>query len=475
MILLDSCWIVVMYNMLRIITVFFLLTLLSGISLYAYAGVDFTEQERLYLKEKSKITMCIDPDWMPFEKIENGKHIGMTAEYLSIMEQKIGIPISLQPSQSWKESIAMAKARKCDIYSLAMETQERRSYMNFTKPYLSIPLVVAAKTEEFFIADFSSLKEKKLGVVRGYAFGEILRERYPEMTFIDVDSLHQGLEMVNQGELYGFIGTLVTIGYEFQRNFVGELKIIGKFDEKWELGIATRNDEPLLYSIFEKTILTITEKEKQDILNQWLAIRYEKVVDYSHLWKWFIALAVISLFILYRYYLLKKYNTQLEIISVTDKLTQIYNRVKLDEILEQQEALYQRYQHTYTIMLIDIDFFKRVNDQYGHQIGDQVLIEFSKILKDNIRNTDIIGRWGGEEFVLISPKTNLNEASILAEKLRNLIQDFSFSSADKLTASFGLSERANKSILTLNDLISQADEALYTAKKEGRNRVIKYQ
>jgi len=234
-----------------------------------------------------------------------------------------------------------------------METQERRSYMNFTKPYLSIPLVVAAKTEEFFIADFTSLKDKKLGVVRGYAFGEILRERYPEMTFVDVDSLHQGLEMVNQGELYGFIGTLVTIGYEFQRNFIGELKIIGKFDEKWELGIATRNDEPLLYSIFEKTILTITEKEKQDILNQWLAIRYEKVVDYSRLWKWIIALAVISLFLFYRYYLLKKYNTQLEIISVTDKLTQIYNRVKLDEILEQQEALYQRYQQTYTIMIID--------------------------------------------------------------------------------------------------------------------------
>ncbi len=461
-------------KMIRITTVLLLTALLSALNFNAYARVNFTEQEQAYLKEKSKITMCIDPDWMPLEKIEKGKHIGMTADYISIMAQKIGVPIILQPSQSWAESIVMAKARQCDIYSLAMETQERRSYMNFTKPYLSIPLVVAAKTNEFFIADFSSLKEKKLGVVRGYAFGEILREKYPEMTFIDVDSLHQGLEMVNHGELYGFIGTLVTIGYEFQRNFVGELKIIGKFNEQWELGVATRNDEPLLYSIFEKTILTITEKEKQKILNQWLAIRYEKVVDYGRLWKWIVALAVIALFLFYRYYLLKKYNAQLEIISVTDKLTQIYNRVKLDEILEQQEALFQRYQQNYTIMMIDIDFFKRVNDQHGHQIGDQVLIEFSKILKDNIRNTDIVGRWGGEEFIMISPKINLNDSCVLAEKLRRLIQDFSFSSVNTLTASFGLSERNNEKTLTLNDLISQADEALYTAKKEGRNRVILY-
>ncbi|MCW8929474.1 MAG: diguanylate cyclase [Gammaproteobacteria bacterium] len=436
--------------------------------------IELTDDELSYLKEKKQVKVCVDPDWMPFEKIDKGEHIGMTAEYIAILEQKIGIPIVLQPTTSWVESIEFAKARKCDIYSLAMETEERKNYMNFTKPYLSIPLVVAAKTDQYFIADFSTLKNKKLGVVRGYAFGEILREKHPEMTFVDVDSLHQGLEMVNHGELYGFIGTLVTIGYEFQRNFVGELKIIGKFDDKWELGIATRNDEPLLYSIFEKSIEDISEKQKQNILNQWLAIRYEKVVDYGRLWKWVVALAVILSFLLYRNFLLKKYNSKLEIISVTDKLTQIYNRVKLDEILEQQEALYKRYKQMYSIMIVDIDFFKRVNDEYGHQAGDQVLIEFSMILREHIRKTDILGRWGGEEFIIISPKTNLNDAFVLAEKLRILIQNYSFSSVGSVTASFGLSERNNDKYSTLDEMVSHADQALYTAKKEGRNRVVKY-
>ena len=463
----------------RVSSFFVLIIFLSSFSfsenLYAglYAEMGFTDQEIAFLKEKKEITMCIDPDWMPFEKIDKGQHIGMTSEYISILEQKIGTPIVLIPSISWVQSLEFGKARKCDIYSLAMATKERKTYMNFTRPYLSIPVVVATKMDKFFIAEISTISNEKLGVVRGYAIGEILREQYPQMNIVDVDSLHQGLEMVNQGELYGFIGTLVTVGYEFQRNFVGELKIIGKFDQNWELGIATRNDEPLLLNIFEKAIASISEKQKQKILNQWLAIRYEKALNFNEIWKWMLALLVILSFLLYRYYLLKKYNSQLEILSITDKLTQIYNRVKLDEILDQQEALYKRYQQVFSVMIIDVDLFKQVNDQFGHQIGDKVLIEFSRILKENIRTTDILGRWGGEEFMLISPKTNLSNASLLAEKLRELIQDHSFSTIGPLTASFGLSERNDSQNTNLIDLVSQADKALYLAKDQGRNRVVR--
>ena len=438
----------------------------------ALKDVNLSAQEIDYLQQKKQITMCIDPDWMPLEKIERGKHIGMTADYMAILEKKMAIPIVLIPTVTWVQSIKFAKARKCDIYSLAMATEERRQYMNFTRPYLSIPVVVATRMDEFFIADISTIRDKKLGVVRGYAFGEILRNKYPAMDIIDVDSLNQGLEMVNQGELYGFIGTLVTIGYEFQRNFVGELKIAGKFDEKWQLGVATRSDEPLLHSIFEKAIASISEKQKQNILNQWLAIRYEKVVDYGDIKKWLAGIMLLLAFLLYRYYVLKKYNAQLELISVTDKLTQIYNRVKLDDILEHQEKLYQRYQQVFSIVIIDIDYFKSVNDQFGHQVGDTILVEFSSLVNNNIRNTDLLGRWGGEEFLLICPKTNANNACVMAEKLRKLIENNSFEPFGSLTASFGVAEY-RKENTSIKDLILQADKALYDAKKEGRNRTVK--
>jgi polar amino acid transport system substrate-binding protein len=456
-------------------TPFIILVFLSSFisSTESYA-IELTAQESAYLKQKQQINMCIDPDWMPLEKNDQGKHVGMSSDYITLMEKEIGIPIVLMPTSSWVETVKFAKNRRCDIVSMMMSTSKRREYMNFTSSYLTIPLVVASKTEQFFIANLNAIKGKKLGVVRGYAFGEILREEYPNMDIVDVDSLHQGLEMVNQGELYGFVDSLVTIGYEFQRNFVGELKIIGKFDRTWELGVATRNDEPLLFSVFEKSIKTISEKQKQAILNQWLAIRYEKVIDYGDFWKWLIALLVLLSFFIYRNYLLEQHNRQLERISITDKLTQIYNRVKLDSLLARQEALYERYKQKYSIVIIDIDYFKRVNDKYGHQAGDEVLQEFAKILKENIRTTDILGRWGGEEFMLISPKTSLDDAAILAEKLRDTIENKQFSFVGSLTSSFGVSERGSNGDTSLTDLVSHADQALYQAKDDGRNRVVKF-
>ena len=165
--------------------------------------VDFTTQEEAYLRKKKKITMCVDPDWMPLEKIENGVHVGMTADYFDLFRRKIPIPIVLVPTKSWVESIAFAKARKCDIFSLAMPTPERKTYMNFTRPYLDIPLVMAARKDRPFVDDITSLTGVRLGVVKGYAFGEILRNRYPEMNIVDVDSVGQGLRQVETGTLDG--------------------------------------------------------------------------------------------------------------------------------------------------------------------------------------------------------------------------------------------------------------------------------
>ncbi len=458
--------------MTRLLTQLLTTFLCGAFSLTVLAQISLTDEERSYLHSKQKITMCIDPAWMPLEKIEKGKHIGMTADYIAILQKKIGVPIELVPTVSWTQSIEYAKARKCDIFSLAMPTEERLTYMDFTRPYLTIPLVLATKMDKFFVVDISKLEGKKLGVVKGYAFGEILRKKFPGLTIVDVDSLYDGLEKVNHGELYGFIGTLVTIGYESQRNFVGEIKIAGKFDEQWQLGVATRNDEPLLKNIFDKAIADISEKQKQDILNQWLSIRYEQVVNYRDLWPWLILSAVVLMFILYRFYVLRKYNEQLQRLTITDNLTQIYNRLKLDAELEQQANLYDRYKQPFSIMIIDIDLFKQVNDRYGHQSGDVVLVEFTQVIKKHIRKTDIFGRWGGEEFMLIIPNTDIHKAMIQAEKLRLLIAKHNFKIVGHLTASFGVAQFDEENN-TIKQLISKADRALYQAKDQGRNRVVR--
>ncbi len=274
--------------------------------------IRFSDPERAYLEKKKQITMCIDPDWMPLEKIENGQHIGMTADYIKILENTIGFPIVMVPTRNWSESIAFAKARRCDIYSLAMPTPKRRTYMNFTKPYLSIPLIMAAKTETPFIDNISAITNKKIGIVKGYAFNETLRQRFPKMQIIDVTSVSAGLKQVVEGKLFGFIGTLATVGYTIQKDFVGELKVAGKFDERWELGIAARNDEPLLVDIFNKAIASINPTTHQKILNNWITVRFDQKPNYNLFIQILLMVFVGIAMLIYHNYTLDKYNKKLE-------------------------------------------------------------------------------------------------------------------------------------------------------------------
>ncbi len=167
----------------------------------------------------------------------------------------------------------------------------------------------------------------------------------------------------------------------------------------------------------------------------------------------------------------KERTTQLEKLAITDKLTGIYNRLRLDEELSYNYENYLRYKTIYSIILIDIDFFKNINDTFGHSIGDNVLQEISSIMKCGIRSTDILGRWGGEEFMIISPNTNIDGAYKLAEHIRLNIEKTTFKDANKITISTGVAEI--NSDVDEKTVITKADEALYRAKNRGRNRVEK--
>jgi diguanylate cyclase (GGDEF)-like protein/PAS domain S-box-containing protein len=157
-------------------------------------------------------------------------------------------------------------------------------------------------------------------------------------------------------------------------------------------------------------------------------------------------------------------------LSVTDKLTQIYNRMKLDEVLDQEVIRAKRTNQTFCAILMDIDHFKSVNDNFGHQVGDVVLIEVASLLKTEVRAADVVGRWGGEEFLIIASQSNREGGVKLAEKLRILIENHEFSCPHKITCSFGVATYQKG--CTPSTLVSRADEALYIAKRNGRNRVI---
>ena len=162
-------------------------------------------------------------------------------------------------------------------------------------------------------------------------------------------------------------------------------------------------------------------------------------------------------------------NKKLEKLATMDALTNLFNRAKLNDTLKNEINRANRFEHDLGIIILDIDNFKLTNDTYGHNVGDKVLEEFAYILQTQTRVTDIVGRWGGEEFVIICPQTNIEGVYKLAEQLRCSFETNNFSTVGQKTASFGIS--LFKEGDSIKSLIARADEALYKAKGKGRNTV----
>ena len=163
-------------------------------------------------------------------------------------------------------------------------------------------------------------------------------------------------------------------------------------------------------------------------------------------------------------------NRRLELISTTDRLTGAYNRLFLDNSLTGEYERSRRTERPFSVIIIDMDKFKSVNDQYGHLVGDKVLVHLVEVLTANKRKTDILGRWGGEEFLVICPETPQQGAAEMAEALRQAVEGSLFPEVGQKTISIGVATLRGAECV--DDLIGRADAALYSAKNGGRNKVV---
>ncbi|MEW6068230.1 MAG: diguanylate cyclase [Nitrospirota bacterium] len=160
---------------------------------------------------------------------------------------------------------------------------------------------------------------------------------------------------------------------------------------------------------------------------------------------------------------------ELEKLAITDSLTGVFNRTKFHELIKKEIERARRYNHPLSMIMFDIDHFKKVNDTYGHTSGDYVLKALTQVVRENLRETDYLIRWGGEEFIIITPETDLGKAEMLAERTRKAIEDHTFDHVGKITVSFGVTQFIKDD--TEDTFVKRADDATYIAKRKGRNRV----
>jgi len=443
------------------------------IVLYPFSlfSIELSSIEKAYLEKLGTINVCVDPDWEPFEMLDQkGNYTGIGADLFQLVAKRLDLHVTILQTKDWDESVAYSKAGKCQIISFLNQTPYRDTWLLFTKPHFSDPNVFITREEHAFIGNPRDLIGESIVFPTGTAMEEIVRKEYPNLKVMTTPSELDAFKLVSAKKADMAMRSLIVAAYTIKKEGMFNLKIAGQLpDYINHLRIGVIQSEPMLRDILEKGVDTIGAEDRAFIVNRYVAINAQTVRDYSMLLKVVVLFMIVGVLILWRYYDLKKYSQKLLHLSQTDLLTQLYNRTKTDQSLNDFIEEAKRTQQPFSVLLIDIDFFKSINDTFGHPIGDKVLIEMAQLLQKSIRRDDLLGRWGGEEFLILCPKSAQEEALSVAERIQDTLAHGVFSTNQRHTVSIGIAT------LTLEDtpytLISHADDALYKAKNKGRNTI----
>jgi len=443
---------------------------------------DFIFQEGnayLTLQEKQfiathEINIITTDNWAPFNtKNDNGEIEGIAVDYWSLIQERTGLKSNYQAA-SFIEVLSAIKMKTSDITISTSMTDDRKKYALFSNPYASFPIAFATTNDKGFISSGSELEGKTLAVGNGYSAHKLLKKHLPDIGYLPQQNTDVALEQVSRSRAFAAADILPVMAFKIGDLGYSNIKISGTTDFDFDVRIMVRDDWHLLISIINKGIAAISEQEKRQIYSKWVGVKYEKGMDYSILWK-VGGSFVLILFIAYLWNMSLKREiarriraeAELKVIATTDKLTSIANRFQIETLLEQQISFFRRHGTAFSLFFIDLDDFKHINDNFGHQMGDIILKEFASLVQSNIRRIDMFGRWGGEEFIIILPATNLDQGALLAKKLRQIVDDYRFSHAGQVTCSIGLAQIGSDD--TAQSLLERADEALYRAKAKGKN------
>jgi diguanylate cyclase (GGDEF)-like protein len=436
------------------------------------------------------VTYCVDPDWLPYEAIRNNQHVGMSFDYMTYIGVLADINFSLIKTQTWSETLDKLKNGECQVASMLNRSPEREKYILFTRPFFVGANVLVSNVEQPFFQGYENIGEQILGTVANYRQAEYVKTYYPNIKLKLVDTELAGLKSLASGDIDLFVGSLLSINAQIQKSGFSNLRIAGIAEPQDILGMGVANNDQVLLNKLDAAIAQLPEWVHVDIYKQWNNVRVIDEIDPRYIFGGigvFICLMVIGIWgqlIVRRYNaklvaknnqlqalqkeLIEK-NRRLEFSSLRDPLTSMFNRHFMQDRVEQEKQLSLRKKAPLCLILIDIDYFKAVNDQHGHVVGDLVLQEIASIVCSTIRDMDVAARWGGEEFIVLCPDSNLDDAIKLAGRLKDTVGQFEFNTIGHLTCSFGVAQHHAKESFV--EWFERADKALYKAKNTGRNTI----
>lgn len=250
------------------------------------AELGLSAEEKRWLDTHPVIPMCVDPDWMPFEQInEAGEYDGMISDYMRLFSNRLGVTFQLYPTKNFQESLSKVSSGECLFISSWGPAEDLTDPGLLTKAYMILSPVLAIREERPFIRQLHEIADDRIGAVASYPTAASLKKVFPSKELTLVDNVDQGVWKVASGEIDVFAGALSSISYSIQKQKLRNVKIGGVIPGEGPVHMAVHHKEPILASILDKAIGSITHEERMRIDNRWIAVKFEHGFDYSLMWK----------------------------------------------------------------------------------------------------------------------------------------------------------------------------------------------
>lgn len=467
---------------------FFLVTLIL-FSLFLYA------QEKVY-------KVVIRSDWKPYYFTDSsGKPNGYAAELFEQVAKEMGLKYEYVIAKNFQEIIQLLKEDKVDIVPNISISSNRESLLLFTQPTDDFMVNIYKHESSKEIQNLEDIHNKKIGLVSNNICTRLIDQNYTQIEkkfYVDYKALINGL-LNKEIDVFCYPKPLI----EFENGDHEEIVSLEKSLKEIKRGIGVTKSNFDLLPHLDDAISNLKLTGKLDTLHEkwfqkkkYIELTRSETIFFvlSFFGISFTTLVVLFYYIHKKKWLLtnkmledevekqtKRYKEQNEILEDlqeklknqlnTDPLTNVYNRNFYNQKIEEFIALYKRYKTEFSFLIFDIDDFKKINDNYGHAMGDKVLIELTKAVKAHIRITDYFFRIGGEEFVILFANSSLDDSKTIALKLCHMIaNELNVLENRSVTVSIGLTQMYAED--SSETIFKRADNLLYEAKKSGKNQLL---
>ncbi len=439
-----------------------------------------TQAEKQWLAENPTIKLGIDRAFPPFGSItEDNEYVGFTADWMNLISDKLGVKFKIFKDASWGETINLAKADDIDMIAGLVRTKARELYLQFSPAYINTPTVIFNDgLKDGYIASIKALKGKTVAVEKGSFVSDMLSKEHSDIKQIQVKNTKMALSIVAANKADAYIGNAVTASYLIKKMGFHNLFYSGEtpYSSNHSIGVIKHN--PLLASIMNKTLQSVELAVRDEIETKWFGrqvfphVRRSTFISFAVLG--FITLLLSALWIKTLYTARKNLQISEEKVrhqANIDSLTGLINRRNVNEILADKIAQPASSQESFALLFLDLDAFKEVNDTLGHSIGDELLRSVAIRLKNQVRAEDIVGRLGGDEFIIILKAIDKPEqiSSIAQDVCNTLNSDFMIHGHRiDVSTSIGITVYPQDA-KTTDALLINADQAMYASKSNGSN------